>query len=328
MSDPASAASASATQTAVTLSDAPASSGEIAVARDADRVSHAQGAVASDRVESGTAVATAEWPKDWRDRMAGGDVSLRRILDRFVNPAAVAQSWLNAERKIRSAAAAMPSELPVAATPEQMAEYHRARGVPDRIEDYDIALADGLVIGAHEMPLLTRWLAKMHAQHRTQIEVNGALNAYYEMREELATEQADKDREYKRGSEETLRTMYGGDFRRYMTAVDNLLTREFSRELRALIGAARLADGRLMFNHPDVVRWFVDRALEDGYPTVAGAEGASQASSIVDEITRYKSMMADRNSEYHRGPKAARHKARYRELLDAQQRLGGRGRVP
>src|SRR3546814_3644725 len=53
--------------------------------------------------------------------------------------------------------------LPIYATPEQIAEWRKEQGIPEKPEDYDLKFDNGLVIGEADKPLVAEFLKASHA---------------------------------------------------------------------------------------------------------------------------------------------------------------------
>lgn len=125
-------------------------------------------------------------------------------------------------------------------------------------------------------------------------------------------------------SEEALREEYGPKYRdEVKRAVEFLRTAPEGLDDKLMGG--RLADGTPIGNSPEVIRWLngLQRELNPVATVVPGA-GTNAVQALEAELAGLQKMMGDRNSEYWKGPTAAKHQARAQELIAAQQKHQGR----
>ena len=80
----------------------------------------------------GTVVAPADWPADWREKLAGEDTKFLGRLKRYQSPQSFAKSWLDAQSKI---SAAKP-EKPSGDDPEALSKWRASVGLPEAPEGY------------------------------------------------------------------------------------------------------------------------------------------------------------------------------------------------
>lgn len=93
---------------------------------------------ASGKFAGAGAAAAAQAEADWRAAIAGEDKDTRALLERLTTPADLGKKLLNQEKLIRTGQYRQ-QELPADATPEQVAEYRKALGIPDKPDGYEIA---------------------------------------------------------------------------------------------------------------------------------------------------------------------------------------------
>jgi hypothetical protein len=217
------------------------------------------------------------WPDNWREKMAehysAGDKKLYdkelRRLQRITDPASVYGVFREAEGKLTSGGLVkIPGKD---AKPEEIAEYHKAIGVPEKPEDYfkDIKLDNGAVIGEADKPLVDGFAQAVHKSGATPAFVNAALNWYYKNQEEQAAAMDEADDTFRRESERALKDELGPTFKRKTNAIASVfatapggtdVTNE--KGLYARLMGGRTADGKLIGNDPDMVRFLVGLANE------------------------------------------------------------------
>lgn len=257
--------------------------------------------------------APANWPENWRDLSAGGDEKLRKRLDRFASPGDIVKSWLAAEQKITSGEYKKPAALPENASPEQIAEYRKELGVPDKPDGYDTTLPDGLVIGDADKPLVAEFLKEMHGVNAPPAMVKSALSAYYKIQEnQIAAQEAHDDEVWKR-TEDALRAEFGSEYRRNQNIINNYMS-SLPEALRDNLIGARLGDGSKLLGNEQGVRFLLGLALEANPVATVIPNTSNPAKSIEDEIASLKVG----SDEYWKSPDK---QARYRQLVDAQEKL-------
>lgn len=271
-----------------------------------------------------------DFPDDWRAKLSKGDEKILKRLERYASPVAIAEALIHAQDRI---AKGLKPTLAPNATPEEVKEYRALVGVPDKPEDYKIELKDGRVVGENDKALVGEFLKGMHAQNVPPAVVNAALNSYYEIQDAAIKKREDDDLDQKIACTDQLREEYGVEHKANMNAVHGLLVTA-PEGLADQLFDARLPDGKLLFNSPEMVRWLVKMARDlNPAALVAPGSSANAAQTVGDELTTLKADMGNPDSDYHTGPKIVKNgikdtaKAhRYRELLEAQERLQGSGR--
>ncbi len=101
-----------------------------------------------------TTLAPADWRNGFSDELKGN-----KGLEKFKDPAALAQSYLHLEKKIGE-----KGILPLKedATQEEKDAYYNALGRPEKPEGYEIAYPDGMPEGMRDDALLADFRAKAH----------------------------------------------------------------------------------------------------------------------------------------------------------------------
>lgn len=280
---------------------------------------------ATDAAKAGDAAADKAppaWPEDWRQKLAGKDEKLLRRLERFASPDNVFKSWLEAEQKIRSGDYKRAS-LPKDATPEQVAEFRKEVGIPEKPEEYDTELGDGLVLGEQDKALVPEFLKAMHEANAPQPYVKAALAAYANIRQQEIVAVQRQDASQRAECTAALQAEYGGEFEINRNLVSNLLE-TLPQETRDRLMSARLGDGTALFNDPTAFKFFVDMAREAAPVGALIPGGPSTASGINDRMATLQKMMGDYSSDYWKGPRAAQLQAEYETLLGKQQKSAAR----
>ena len=273
------------------------------------------------------AAAPADWPDDWREKLAGDDTKLLATLKRFTSPKTFSESYFALKQKLSSGE--YQKKLAGDATDEQKAEWRKENGIPDKAEDYDTTLGDGLVIGEHDKPLVNEFLSSMHAANAQPEAVKAALSTYYKLVEQQTAARADADALGRTEAEDALRTEWGNDYRKNVNAAFSLLDVAPAGVKDRLMNG-RLADGTPIGNDPGVLKFLAGLAREvNPLGTVVPGAGANATSAIADEIAGIEKQMGDLSSDYWKGQKAeggkeTKMQVRYRELVTARDKIAAR----
>ena len=271
--------------------------------------------------KTGDQTQTTDFPADWRQKLAGEDKKVLAKLERFGSPQDLLKSYNELQAKLDRGDFKKP--LPENPTPEQMAEWRKDNGIPEKATDYKIDLKDGLVIGDYEKPIVDKFLAEAHAQNLTQQQVNSQLNWYFNSLEQQTQQRFEKDSQLKEQTTEELIKEWGPEYRGNLNLIRGLLD-TMPESVRENFAFARLANGESLLNTPDMARWLnqIARTVNPVHSVVPGAK--DQGLAIDTELNDLQKKMGDRNSDYWKGPMADRNQSRYRELVSAKERLNKR----
>jgi hypothetical protein len=265
------------------------------------------------------AEAKGDWPDDWREKLANGDAKRLKSLQRFASPAALTDSYLAAQERIRSGE--LKQALPKDAKPEEIAAWRAENGIPEAPEKYDLTFDSGLVIGKEDRPIIDGFLKAGHERNIDNEQAKGIIEWYYNEQERQTKERQDLDLRESQEAVDALNAEWGGNYRANINALEGLLT-QFPEEVRDSLRGARLPDGRGLMNHPDVVRGFVKMALEiNPAGTVVPGNGADPMKNINGRIEEIDKMMREDRKAYDKNEKV---QAEYRQLLEAREKLNKR----
>lgn len=266
-----------------------------------------------DGTEKSAKVAPADWPEDWRERMAGDNKQLLGWLKRHSSPKSLAEGGYTMRQKL-SAGDLLPA-LPEKATPEELTSWREKNGIPTKAEGYLENLPEGVVLGDEDKPIINEFAAAALAENTPPKAFKALIAQYYKLNEKLASEQHEADKNTWRESEDALRAEWGPEFRgktgRMTRYLDNL-----PGGLGELLKDARLGDGTKLMGNQKALRW-LDGMLSETDPmgTVVGTTG-TVGSGPAERLGELQKLMRDQKSEYYVGPNANKLQAEYRNLLD------------
>jgi hypothetical protein len=110
------------------------------------------GTIADGNVSEKPVAAPADWPEDWRIKLAGEDKSYLKTLDRFNTPSDLAKAYRDAQQRL--SAGNLKAILPDNPTEEELKTWRTENGVPESPDKYDVNLGDGFVWSDEDKPLL------------------------------------------------------------------------------------------------------------------------------------------------------------------------------
>lgn len=260
-----------------------------------------------------------DWPDDWRDKVKSSDDD-DKYLGRLKSVPDLAKSYVAAQKKIEElrASSGKIATPPKDATEEQMAEFRKEAGIPEKPEEYLASLPDGLIIGDDDKALYEKYAKGMHEQNIPAAYGPGLVNLAVQMAEDQAAQQAEADKIFEQQSIEEMRGEFGAEYKAQMNAATNFM--ELAPEgVKENVFGARLADGSLAGNNPDFLRWIIGLANEaNPAGFVQPGDGGSQEQSISDELAEIAKYRRENRAAYYKDENM---QARERQLIEAQQKL-------
>ena len=219
------------------------------------------------------------------------------------------------------------------AKPEDIEAFRKAAlGVPDKPEGYlkDVKLESGAVIGEADKPVVDTFVQAMHKSGAPPAVVNAALNWYYGRQEEEAAALDEADDAFRRESEKALKEELGPAFKRQTNAIGALFATapggadaKNPNSLYARIVGGRTADGKIIGNDPDIMRWLIGMTNEINPIASVVEDGSPSAMTIDNELAEIKKLRTTDPKRYN----SAVVQARELELLTAQQKHQARNRA-
>lgn len=259
---------------------------------------------------------------DWRKQVSGGDDSAAKVFERFSTPADLGKAYREALKKISSGELAKP--LPKDATPEQVAEWRKGNGIPEKPEDYFNGLPNGLVIGADDKPMFDAVATKLHELNAKPEVIHALADWYYGMQDEQIEAQKVADAEGKNKLTGALKTAWGNDFAANSNVYASYIA-SAPKDVQEVLTQARGPDGSFLLYNPAIVSWLTAQAREiNPAGHLVPNTGAGDLQSIQGEIESIEKLMRTDRQAYNRDNAK---QERYRQLLDARIKLQERGRA-
>lgn len=294
----------------------------------------AAGTIVADKAGADKQVAApADYPEDWRDKMAEGvrpgDAQFRKRLDRFGSPIELGKSYFALDGRLRSGE--LKSQLPKDAKPEQIAEWRKENGLPEKADGYvaGLALPNGMVLGEADKPLLADLAENVaHKGNWTQQQVNDVTAWYFRTQDAMRLKQEEADDQLWTKTEESLRAEWGGKYGENRAAINNLVARmpdDIADELQgARIPAPTKEDpGRTvkLLGHPSFLKFLagIERELNPTGVNLPG--GGDPVKTLENELATIRQKARDDPEGYDRDKGLQR---RQQELIDMLARAKGR----
>ncbi len=260
---------------------------------------------------AGSGAAAGTWPADWRENLAKGadgkpDEKVLDRLKRFSDPSGIWQSFRNLEAK-QSSGELVP-KLSKDATPEQIAAYRQANGIPEAPDKYEIKLREGLVIGEEDKPVIEEFAKRLHGKNVSNEVMSGFVEAYYDILETQAQKATEEAGKRKQATEDALRKEWGEEFRPNQTRIQNLIEANLPVDspLKAKLQ-------RTIERDPDFAKMMDALARQIMPVTTLLPQGQGGLAASVDtEIAEIEKLMRTDRNAYNKDVKK---QERYQELL-------------
>lgn len=276
---------------------------------------------------AGAGAAAPLWDADhWKSTFAGDDAKKKAWAERRPDIKTALETGFQADQKISELTAIAKTVLPKDATPEQITQYRKDNGIPEKPEGYLDALSPEVKAKLDDSSkgIITPYLGLIQ-KHNLSPTVAAE---FIEMRQAEATRLQDariaEDAVVRQKTEDTLRQDWGNNYRAEINNVNNLLSGA-PDEVRNMLFNARTPDGTGLMAGPEALRWFAQLARTvNPYSVPVGNDGGlldqKGVEARIAEIDGW--MGAAKGSEnYKRYYENANVQAEYRQLVDAKAML-------
>ena len=207
-----------------------------------------------------------EFGSDWREKMVAGlpegqhrDKALASLKTRN-SPYDVLNATVAADAKI-SQLMAERVRVPTGDNddPKDVAAYNKARGVPEKADDYNLDLPDGFELTQTDQQLKGDFFKEAHKRHWNQKDIDLAVQTHLAILKETEAESAKQRLQASQASQDEIRAHFGKDYRPTIELTNRMFEQEMT-EIGMTDPAERqealsipLADGRMLGELP----WFV-----------------------------------------------------------------------
>lgn len=246
--------------------------------------------------------------------MAGGNAQRLKQLERYGSPVDVWNKAVALEGKLT--AGELKPTLPKNASAEVLAEYRKAHGIPDKADGYDIK---EIKLDDADKPLVSQVMAAAHAVNAPPEAVKAMVGVWPKLKEAAVQRQHELDVQAKERGEDALRTEWGGEFRRNISLVHQLLDRTGDATLKDQLLGGRLADGTVIGSSPAALKLLLGVALQTN-PTgvVLPGGGGDPIAATADRIAAIEKIMRTDRNAYNKDEKM---QDEYRRLIEARESM-------
>lgn len=273
----------------------------------------------SDPVEKPVA-APADFPEDWRQKLAGNDEKELARLQRMGSPADVWKAYRALEAKISSGQ--LKAGLKPDATPEEVAQWRKDNGLPEKPEDYRPNLPNGMVPGEADMPLIGGFQKTAHELGLTPEQFNKTLSWYFAEADAAKAQQYEADTSFRSQAEDALRAEWGPAYRSEVRGIANFMEANAPAGMADLLFNSRSSDGKLLGDHPEVLRWLSSMVRTvNPLATLVPAGSADPLKAGEARIAEIENIMRTEPDKYWKNPDVQRE---YGALLEARETVKGR----
>lgn len=277
-----------------------------------------------EEIDDKKTVAPADWPDDWRQKIAGKDDKYLKELERFSSFDAYAKSQRALRQKVSSGE--FKRSLPENATEEQLAEWRKENGIPEKAEGYQVTKVPGHEWTEADQPALGVLFQTMHDTNATQGQIDGMLGVYAQLLSATKQQQYDTDKSDNETCEDTLRAEWGGEYRGNMANAKALLNNaeKFDPELAGMLRDARTPDGRRVIYNPALWSWLAETAPDKigASAHVPGGDGKTVAQNASRKAEIEKIMNEDMSRYWRENLEPE-----YNEILRQEEAASRRGRA-
>lgn len=234
----------------------------------------------------------ADWPADWKEKAAGGDEKILKLLERRATPKDLAKSYADLNAKLSSGEYKKATAAPDAEKdPEGLKAWRAENNVPESFDKYDLKLDDGLVIGDEDKPYVDQFLKSALDRNFTQAQTKDALNIYFKMQEEQKSRMTEYDNTNKAAAEDEMRADWGPEFRANHNEVSTFLKNRFADEGGASLLEARLPDGKRIGDNAAFMNRFLEMSREINPAATLVPNSANPAATMKTEMDGLKEKM-------------------------------------
>jgi len=256
---------------------------------------------------------------DWRDDFARDtdgnvDDKFKSQLQRYAKPSDLGNGFREQRATISSGAY---KQAPGAdATPEDVKVYREANGIPAESDGYLENLPEGLVMGDDDKAIFADFAGAMHEMNVDPGVMHKAIEWYNGFAEREQDALAEMDSSDHQGTEDTLRTEWGTDYRANINLVGAHIETQFGKEAAESLMNARDPEGRAIMNIPGILEGFMQSARTiNPVHQIAPSTGRTAIETLDEEIAGFEKLMRTDRKAYNADEKG---QARYRELLQVR----------
>jgi len=260
-----------------------------------------------------TPLPTPNFPDNWRDLIASGDVKELERLKRFTTPNDIYKSFRNLENKLSSGQ--YKQALAADATAEDIANWRKANGIPEKADGYFEHIPEGMVLGEEDKNALELFAAKLHEKNATPEIFNTVMQTALDLIELNQQESVDAQIALKEQNRHKLYQHWGpAEYKVNINAIANVLS-GMPESLRNRFEGATLADGTLMFNDFEAMSWWAQYVRENNPALAITPNGGGDVLQSIEQQLNENRMLMRQPSVWQSKENAER-RSQHTKLLE------------
>ena len=250
----------------------------------------------------------------WREAIAADDPKAMETLRRLKTPTDLWNSYSELRGKQASGELRSNTPFPAKGTPEEQSAWRKDRGIPEKPEEYDVKLENGVVVGEMDKPMVDNFLKFAHTHNIPPAEAKGMLQWYFG--EALPSQEkaiAEQTRQRETETEKALTAAWGPDYKRNVNAAENMVNRFFPADAEDN-GNVRTRTLNAMKQDPAFAQVMATIALQlDPTTALTTTTGHNDIKSVETRLAEIDAARRKDRDAYNRNEKM---QAEERELLD------------
>lgn len=249
------------------------------------------------------------WPDDWQKRIAGDDEKELKQVGRYASPTDIWKKARSLEQRLSSGE--LKPVLPKDAKPEEVTAWRKDNGIPEKADGYDLK---GVEVPETEKAAVTAMLKAAHDHNSTPQQAKAGVETYLAQQKAREQARAERDEAERVSALDSLNQEYGGMFRRNINLLQGTVLSKLPESVREGFKSARMPDGTLVFNNPDVIKGLVALALETNPAgVVVPGVGGDLAKSMTERYQEITKIMHEDRGRYNKDNAMQKE---YRDLID------------
>lgn len=239
---------------------------------------------------------------DWRERLAGKDEKEMARLNRVASIEALYKSYREQEKKLSSGMFKMT--LPENAGDAEIAQYRKSWGIPEKPDGYglEIPKIDGWEPGESDRADLIEFATAMHGVHAPPAAVKAATDWYFSKQLQIREQLLEAAQQATINNRATVKAEYGKDTEYNLRLADAELVNMLGEDKAKALTAIPLADGTLLGDNPDFVRYMVQSALANADDGVMATPELSTGGGSFEEQYKAALALADTDPKAYHSP--------------------------
>ncbi len=259
-------------------------------------------------------------PDDWRAQLAGDDEARLNQLTRMSSVGQLVDNYFEAQDKIRSGqieAASVPTED---SSEDEWAAFRETNNIPTTAEEYKVELGEGLVIGDDDQEVLNQVYPVAHALNLPTEAVSQLANALLEGQAQQFHKLEIQQESYRKEADSLVRDAWKGDYEVNKNLIGATILGSLPESVRDEFAHATLADGRKVFNSPEMLIAMAEWARVQNPSAVVVPNNANPMQAMETEIAEIEKRIGD--DTWYKDTGAQK---RYQDLITARDNLKKQG---